>query len=100
MAQAGRTLLAYEKLADTLKAQINPTLSEVVRLLDGLNSLRAVLTDRVAQVGQQASAAADTVSSAAVRATKQSSVVAAGLMAGLRSYIEGRAETPARESKR
>jgi uncharacterized protein YoxC len=92
MAQAGRTLSAYEQLAETLKAQVNPTLSEVFQLLDGLNTLRATLTDRVAQVGQQAFAAADSVSLAAAAATKRSSVLAAGLLAGLKSYVEGQGQ--------
>jgi hypothetical protein len=89
MAQAGRTLLAYERLAETLKTQVDPTLNELIEFLNGLDSLRSVLTDRVAKVGHTAYVAADKVSSAAASATRHSSVVAAGLLAGLKSFMEG-----------
>lgn len=92
MAQAGRTLLAYERLAQTLRAEINPTLNEIIQFLSGLDSLRSTLTNRFIQVGHTAANAADTVSSAAASATKHSSVWAAGLLAGLKSYTEGRGQ--------
>jgi uncharacterized protein YoxC len=87
--QAGRTLLAYERLADTLKFEIQPTLAEIVRFLDGINSLRSATTDRVMQVGQGFETVADSVAEAAGSAKAKSSVLTAGLLAALKTYLEG-----------
>ncbi len=90
--QAGRTLLAYERLADTLKLEIRPTLIEIVKFLNGINSLRTATTDRVVQAGQSFETVVSEVAQAAGSAKRQSSVLTTGLIAALKNYLAGHSD--------
>jgi len=94
--QISHTLRAYEKLADTLDAELKPTLVEVHEVLQGVNQLRQLTTQRVTEVGQkvtevghQVEVVAGSMGQAAGSAQKQSSVLGAGLWAGVKHYLSG-----------
>jgi uncharacterized protein YoxC len=87
--QAGRTLNAYEKLADTLETEVKPTLIEVRHVVDGLNDLRSLTSARVTAVSHRVEDVAGTVSTVAGEAKKHSNVWGTGLLAGVRAYLNG-----------
>jgi uncharacterized protein YoxC len=98
LSQASRTLVAYEKLAETLETELSPTLTEVKTMLEGVNQIRQVTTDRVTQVSHQVTDVAGSVGTVADKAKKQSSAWGAGLLAGVRAYLEaGKSEPHARQ---
>src|SRR6185295_5429108 len=98
LSQASRTLNAYEKLADTLQTELTPTLAEVKTMLEGVNQIRQVTTDRVTQVTHQVGTVAGSVGTTAEKVKKESSSWGAGLWAGVRTYLDGgRSETQPRQ---
>jgi uncharacterized protein YoxC len=98
LGQASRTLLAYEKLAETLETELSPTLTEVKTMLEGVNQIRQVTTDRVTAVTHQVGGVAGSVGTVADKAKKNSSAWGAGLWAGMKAYLESsKAESQARQ---
>lgn len=96
LSQASRTLIAYEKLADTLQTEISPTLGEVKTMLEGVNQIRQVTTERVTQVSHQVTDVAGSMGTAAEKAKKNSSALGVGLLAGIRAYLDtGKSEPQA-----
>lgn len=94
--QIVRTLMSYEKLADTLETELKPTLVEVKEVLQGVNQLRQITSQRVTEVGQKVTEvshrvedAAGSMGHAADSAKKQSTVWSTGLLAGIKSYLAG-----------
>lgn len=87
MFQAGRTLTAYERLAETIDVEIKPTLLEVKDAIAGINQIRSITTQRVNEVSHKVDEVADTVGNATVGAARRSSVWGAGLLAGVRAYF-------------
>lgn len=87
--QASRTLIAFEKLADTLQNESRPTLSEFREVLSGLNQLKSATAERVTEVGHRVEDVAGSVGQVAGSAKKHSSVWGAGLLAGVRAYLSG-----------
>lgn len=86
--QASRTLHAYENLADTLQNELKPTLGEVRTMLEGVNELRSLTAERVSEVSHKVEDVAGTMGIAAGEAKKKSSVWGAGLLAGVKAYLD------------
>ncbi len=92
MAQITRTLNAYENLAQTLDSELGPTLQEVQKVVTGVGELKQIAQQRVVQVGTKVEDVAGSLTKAAGSAQKHSSVMGAGIWAGLRAYLEGKSE--------
>jgi len=90
IAQAHRTFMAYEKLADTLDAEVPATLHEFRNLADRVNQLGSATTKSVSEVGHKVEEVSGSIGQAAVAAKQQSSVWGAGLLAGIKAYISPR----------
>lgn len=88
ISQASRTLFAYERLADTVETEIKPTLLEVKEAVEGFNQFRSLTAKRVNEVGHTVEDVAGSVGHAAKDVTKSSSVFGAGLIAGIKHYLE------------
>ena len=88
--QINRTLNAYENLAQTLDSELGPTLKEVQKVVTGVGELRQIAGQRVAQVGTTVEDVTGSLGKAADSAKRQSSVVGAGLWAGLKTYLAGK----------
>ncbi len=88
--QMHRTLTAYEKLADTLEKELSPTLSEVNKVLVGVQELRAIAGQRMTAVGTKVEDVTDNLAKAAGSAKKHSSIWGAGLLAGAKAYFSGK----------
>ncbi len=88
--QITRTLNAYEKLADTLETELGPTLKEVQKVIVGVGELKQITQQRVAEVGTKVEDVTGSLSKAAGTAKKSSSVMGAGLWAGVKAYLEGK----------
>ena len=98
LGQASRTLIAYEKLAETLETELSPTLTEVKTMLEGVNQIRQVTTERVTAVSHQVGGVAGSVGTVADKAKKQSSAWGAGLWAGVKAYLDStKADSPSRQ---
>ena len=90
MGQASRTLVAFEKLADTLQNETKPTLKELNEVLSGVNKLRSATQERITEAGAKVENVAGSFNNAAGQAKKQSSVVGAGLLAAVKTYLKGK----------
>lgn len=88
--QINRTLNAYEKLADTLDSELGPTLQEVQKVVVSVGGLKEVATKRTAEVTAKVEDVTGSLNKAATTAKAQSSVVGAGLWAGVKAYLEGK----------
>jgi uncharacterized protein YoxC len=91
--QITRTLNAYEKLADTLESELGPTLKEVQKVVIGVGELKQITQQRVAEVGTKVEDVTGTLTKAAGTAKNSSSVMGAGLWAGVKAYLEGKDHT-------
>lgn len=100
-AQASRTFVAYERLADTLDREVVPTVMEVREVMDGIKRLPNATAQRLTEVSHQVESVAGSVGVAADKAKRNSSVFGAGIFAGLRAYLSGHddddIENPARQ---
>ena len=90
MNQASRTLIAFEKLADTVQGETKPTLAELREVISGLNQLKSVTAERVTEVSHRVEDVAGTVGNVAGKAKKSSAVWGAGFVAGIRAYLTSR----------
>jgi hypothetical protein len=88
--QINKTLGAYEKLADTLEAELGPTLKEVQKVVVSVGELKQIAGQRVQDVSTKVEDVTGNLTKVATSAKKESSVYGAGLWAGLRSYLEGK----------
>ena len=89
MGQANRTLIAFEKLADTLQNETTPTLRELNEVLSGVNKLRTATTERISEASHKVEDVTGSVNKVATQAKQQSSVFGAGILAGVRAYLTG-----------
>ena len=85
--QLGRTLASVERLTDTTRDELGPTLKDVREVLEGVNQIRSITAARVNEVGHKVEDVAGSLTNVASSATKQSSVWGAGLIAGVRAYL-------------
>jgi uncharacterized protein YoxC len=88
------TLGAIERLADTLQQEVGPTAVQLRDVMDGINQIKGVTTQRITAVTHKVETAADSVATVVDNTKKQSSVWSAGVFAGFREYLYGKQETP------
>ena len=82
--QINRTLNSYERLADTL--------SEVRILMSGFLKLQNIAQSSVSSVSDKVENVTDDLTRAADDAKKRSSVISAGILAGIREYLQDKEE--------
>ena len=90
--QANRTLGAFERLADTVSTELQPTLAEASKLLGGVLKLQDIAQSSVVNVTDKMGDMSGNLSRAAEDAKKGSSIVRAGLLAGIRAYLSAKDE--------
>jgi uncharacterized protein YoxC len=88
--QTNRTLGAFERLANTVSTELQPTLSEASKLLGGVLKLQDIAQSSVSSVSDKVEDVTDNLSRAAHGAKKGSSIVGAGLIAGLKAYLNAK----------
>ncbi len=90
--QAFRTMNAFERLADTVSTELQPTLSEAAKLLGGVLKLQDIAQSSVSNVTGKVEDVTVNLSRAADGAKKGSSILGAGLLAGLQAYLHAKEE--------
>lgn len=85
--QANRTLNAFEKLATTVSTELQPTLAEASKLIGGVLKLQNLAQSSMSNVTNKVEDVTDNLSRVAADAKKGTSVISAGLIAGLRAYL-------------
>lgn len=93
------TLGAIEKLCNTVDQEVGPTAVQLREVMDGLNQLRGVTTQRITAVAHKAEEVSDTLGTAVGTASKHSNVWGAGLLAGFRAYLNGKPNESASTDK-
>lgn len=88
--QVNRTLSAYEKLACTLETELTPTIREVNRLASGVLKLQTVAQQNITEMGTKVEDVTGNITKVADQAKKETSVWGVGLLAGVKSYLEGK----------
>lgn len=88
--QLNRTLIAYEKLAETLDTELAPTLQEVQKVVAGVGEFRQIAHQRVTEVSTKVEDVTDGLTRAAGSAKKHSSVLGAGIFAAMKAYLSGK----------
>jgi uncharacterized protein YoxC len=84
------TLGAIERLADTVQQEVGPTAVQLRDVMDGINQIKGVTTQRITAVTHKVETAADSVATVVEGTKKQSSVWSAGLLAGFTEYLYGK----------
>ena len=85
------TLGAIERLAITIDQEVGPTAVQVREVLDGVNQLKGVTTQRITAVTHKVEEVTGTVGTAVDQAHKQTSVLKSGLLAGITAYFSPKA---------
>lgn len=88
--QARRTLTAYERLANTLDAEVPATLGEFKQLAQRVNVLGSEYSQRVTDVGHRVEEMSGSLGVAAEHAKKESSIWGSALLAGVKAYLTGK----------
>ena len=86
--QSERTLSALERLLGTVNQELGPTLKQVDALLGTVLELKTTAEKRITEVGSKVGDVKGGLDKFTGEAKKQSSVLGAGLFAGVRSYLE------------
>ena len=87
ISQAIHTLLAIEKLSETVDNEVKPTFFEIRETIDGIRQFPAITAKQVSEVGHKVEDVASSVSEVVGKAKKHSSVWGAGVLAGLKTYF-------------
>ncbi len=90
--QANRTLGAFERLADTVSTELQPTLNEASKLLGGVLKLQDMAQISVSNVSDKVEDVSVNLTKAAHGAKKGSSIVGAGVLAGIKAYLHAKDE--------
>jgi uncharacterized protein YoxC len=90
--QVNRTLGAFEKLASTVEAELEPTLTEANKLLGGVLKLQDMAHTGVTGVQTKVEDVTGNITKAADQAKKNTSVLGAGLQAAVKAYLEAKPE--------
>ena len=90
--QGEATLSSLQRLSDTLDKEVPPTLNELRGVMDGVNQIRSLTTQRVTDVGHKAEELTGNVTTMVGSAKKQTHVAGVGLLAGLKAYFSGNNE--------
>jgi hypothetical protein len=81
------TLGAIERLCHTIDTEVGPTAVQLREVMDGVNQLKGVTTQRITAVSTKVEEAAGSVGTVVDKAGKQTTVFGHGLLAGLRAYL-------------
>jgi uncharacterized protein YoxC len=92
LAKGRDTLGAVERLADTLQQEVGPTAVQLREVMDGINQIKGVTTQRITAVTHKVETAADSVATAVDQTKKHSSIWGTGLIAGFQEYLYGKHE--------
>ncbi len=98
--QVNRTLGAFERLANTVEVELEPTLTEANKLLGGVLKLQNIAQSSVAGVQTKVEDVTGSLTKVADGAKKQTSVWGAGLTAGITAYLEGKADNKGHETSK
>lgn len=90
--QANRTLGAFERLANTVSTELQPTLSEASKLLGGVLKLQDMAQSSVSNVTDKVEDVTGNLSKAAGEAKRGTHVIGAGILAGLKAYLTAKEE--------
>jgi predicted PurR-regulated permease PerM len=91
--QANRTLNAFEKLATTVSTELQPTLAEASKLVGGVLKLQDLAQNSMSNMTDKVEDVTDNLSRVAVGAKKGSSVIGAGILAGIKAYLNSHQHT-------
>ena len=89
------TLGAIQRLSKTLEDEVPPTMAELRQVTHGINEIRALTTARMNEVGHQVEYVTGSLNQAVDKAHAGSSVLGAGILAGIRTYLGSGKATPA-----
>jgi uncharacterized protein YoxC len=81
------TLGAIERLCQTVDQEVGPTAVQLREVMESVNQLKGVTTQRITAVSHKVEDVAGSVGTAVTGAQKQAAVVSTGLLAGLRAYF-------------
>lgn len=81
------TLGAIERLCHTLDSEVGPTAIQLREVMDGVNQLKGVTTQRITAVSHKVEDVAETVGTTVTTAQKQTKVLGSGILAGIRAYL-------------
>ena len=81
------TLGAVERLCQTLNQEVTPTAVQLREVMESVNQLKGVTTQRITAVSHKVEEAAGSVGTVVDKAQKQGSVYGTGLLAGVRAYF-------------
>lgn len=81
------TLGAIERLCHTVDQEVGPTAVQLREVMDSVNQLKGVTTQRITAVSHKVEEVTGTVGTAVDSAQKQTSVFGTGLLAGLHAYF-------------
>lgn len=87
--QLSDTAHSCQSLLTTLEKEVQPTAAELRDLLHGVNQIRAITASQVTEVSTKVEDLTGNVNQMVGSAKKESSVMGAGLLAGLRAYFQG-----------
>lgn len=85
--QLSDTAYSCNSLLRTIEKEVEPTAGELRELLHGVNQLRSITTQQVTEVGTKVEDLTGNVNQMVGSATKESSVMGAGLLAGIKAYF-------------
>jgi uncharacterized protein YoxC len=85
--QVNRTLYAYEKLATTVSTELQPTLAEAGKLVGSVLKLQDIAHNSIGTVSTKVEDVTDNLTKAASDAKKSSHVIGAGVLAGIKAYL-------------
>jgi uncharacterized protein YoxC len=91
--QANRTLNAFEKLATTVSTELQPTLAEASKLVGGVLKLQDLAQNSMSNMTVKVEDVTDNLSRVAADAKKGSSVIGAGILAGIKAYLNSHQHT-------
>lgn len=81
------TLGAIERLAHTVDQEVGPTAVQLREVMESVNQLKGVTTQRITAVSHKVEEAAGSVGHSLDNAQKQSTVLRHGFLAGVRAYF-------------
>jgi hypothetical protein len=81
------TLGAIERLAHTVDQEVGPTAVQLREVMDSVNQLKGVTTQRITAVSHKVEDVAGTVGTTIDKGQKQATVLGHGFLAGVRAYF-------------
>lgn len=81
------TLGAIEKLCHTVDQEVGPTAVQLREVMESVNQLKGVTTQRITAVSHKVEDVAGSVGTTFDKAQKQTTVLGTGLFAGVRAYF-------------